>query len=296
MVIEAPVPINAYPVLDLNGQANLVNRGMGQQGDATPLGDFQTPPQGAIWTTSASGGCLPVCAAEVTPGAQRTVRWIYLFHGYGGNLGRNLAAQATNLNHVYAAFMLYSERNGLWSPDNSFIGKDDFFAALDPNDRIPNNNALLIYGDFVSLAITPNAHIGVLPGNAEPTPPVAGGGDGGCKCCFISTAACSTLGLPDDCDELMTLRWYRDAILLGSEEGRRDVQEYYAIAPGVVEVVDSRPDRRLIYRDIFRRYVRPAVRAIRGRQYARAHALFKATLRDAHRYQARPASSGQAGR
>jgi hypothetical protein len=274
MGIEDPVPINTYPELNLNGQANLVERGM-YVTDRNPLGDVQQPPQHPIWTNLATGGCVPICAAELTT-APRAVRWIYLFHGYGDNEGRNIATNAANVNNVYVAFVVDSSKA---SYDNATTGQGSYFRALDPNDRIPTANALLIYGDHNSLGISVNANLGVLPGNARPTAPARGGGRS--KKCFISTAACSALGLPDDCDELATLRWYRDAILLPSEPGRREVEAYYAVAPSIVEAINRRPDCRRVYEGLYWQYIRTAVDAIRECRHGEAYALFKELVREA---------------
>ena len=58
-------------------------------------------------------------------------------------------------------------------------------------------------------------------------------------CCFIATATCATLGLPEDCEELMLLRWFRDSVMLPTEEGRRAVARYYDIAPHAVAAIDA---------------------------------------------------------
>lgn len=53
--------------------------------------------------------------------------------------------------------------------------------------------------------------------------------------CFLSTAACQFKGLPDDCDELETLRRFRDDHLLKSEHGAAMVAHYYSVAPDIAE-------------------------------------------------------------
>jgi len=50
--------------------------------------------------------------------------------------------------------------------------------------------------------------------------------------CFLTTACCEWRGLPDDCDELTTLRNFRDSYVPKSK-----VDEYYRIAPTIVEKV-----------------------------------------------------------
>lgn len=53
--------------------------------------------------------------------------------------------------------------------------------------------------------------------------------------CFISTAACEWKGLPDDCYELTTLRFFRDEHLLKTPIGQAVVEHYYAIAPDIAD-------------------------------------------------------------
>ena len=94
-------------------------------------------------------------------------------------------------------------------------------------------------------------------------------------CCYITTATCRTLGLPDDCAELTALRQFRDEVLLLSEAGARDVCEYYAVAPQIVAAIDARPDAGAIYASIYRQCIRPAVEAVNAGNYPNAHAIFR---------------------
>lgn len=55
--------------------------------------------------------------------------------------------------------------------------------------------------------------------------------------CFLSTAACQFKGLPDDCQELETLRAFRDSYLLNSPEGEAMVAHYYSVAPPIAELL-----------------------------------------------------------
>lgn len=99
------------------------------------------------------------------------------------------------------------------------------------------------------------------------------------KSCYITTAACETLGLGDDCAELTRLRWFRDVVMLGDPEGRREVEEYYATAPRIVTGIDARPDRRAIYERIYWHHLRPAVAAIEEGDFARARAIYQDLVR-----------------
>jgi hypothetical protein len=95
------------------------------------------------------------------------------------------------------------------------------------------------------------------------------------KGCFITSATCETLGLSDDCDVLMRLRWFRDKVMLSDTDGRHEVEEYYDTAPMIVAAIDARHDRRRIYEWIFWQYLRPAVAAIEQCDYKRARELYR---------------------
>jgi len=73
-------------------------------------------------------------------------------------------------------------------------------------------------------------------------------GGGGC---FLTSACCRYKGLPDDCAELTALRAFRDGYLMQSEEGKQLVEEYYRIAPAIVEEIDKRTDKDAIYERIY---------------------------------------------
>ncbi|MDE1985425.1 MAG: hypothetical protein KGL29_09140 [Alphaproteobacteria bacterium] len=79
--------------------------------------------------------------------------------------------------------------------------------------------------------------------------------------CFLTTACVQHAGLPDDCEELMVLRAFRDRELLGFEEGRFLVDHYYRIAPRIVERIRLSPDRDRVLRWVLAQ-VRETARAI----------------------------------
>ena len=47
------------------------------------------------------------------------------------------------------------------------------------------------------------------------------------------------------------MRNFRDTYLKGTEEGRALINEYYSIAPGIVEKIDRRSDSATIYERIY---------------------------------------------
>ncbi len=95
-----------------------------------------------------------------------------------------------------------------------------------------------------------------------------------CKCCYITTAVCDTLGMPDDCDELTTLRWFRDEVMERTLAGRKEVAEYYKIAPKIVKAINERPDSDALYRCLYLTSIHPAVLAVRRGHMQEAHALY----------------------
>lgn len=75
----------------------------------------------------------------------------------------------------------------------------------------------------------------------------AGSGSG----CFLTTACCEYKKLPDDCDELTTLRSFRDGWLKQQSYGPEMIRLYYADAPGIVETIEKSEDKDTILSDIF---------------------------------------------
>ena len=68
--------------------------------------------------------------------------------------------------------------------------------------------------------------------------------------CFFTTAACLYKGLPDDCNELETLRKFRDSVLMRNTEGRAMVQRYYEVAPAIVEHLTDEGDLEDVWRSV----------------------------------------------
>ena len=69
--------------------------------------------------------------------------------------------------------------------------------------------------------------------------------------CFLTSACCKYRGLPDNCKELTGLRTFRDEHLMKTAEGRQLVEEYYRIAPDIVDKLDHHPHRDIIYAAIY---------------------------------------------
>ena len=96
--------------------------------------------------------------------------------------------------------------------------------------------------------------------------------------CFITSACVETLNLPDDCDELQTLRVLRDKRKLYDQQFSALVDEYYRIAPAIVSAIDHMPDRLARYRDIYERMVVPCVAMVKQNRENDAVQLYTDTV------------------
>lgn len=80
--------------------------------------------------------------------------------------------------------------------------------------------------------------------------------------CFITSACCDVLGLPDDCFELRSLRRFRDEVLAEQPGGSFAIAHYYAIAPGLLRRLNrtgENPEITLLA--VYARFVLPAALA-----------------------------------
>ncbi len=100
----------------------------------------------------------------------------------------------------------------------------------------------------------------------------SGSGSSGC---FLTSACVSVMNLPDDCFELELLRRFRDNFMLKLGSYRKDVTEYYAIAPVIVEMINRRSDSRQVWTKIYYELVLPSVDLIKSGNFSGAVAHYK---------------------
>jgi hypothetical protein len=103
-------------------------------------------------------------------------------------------------------------------------------------------------------------------------------------CCYISAACCRHLGLPDDCEELETLRKYRDDVLLLTHDGRRDIESYYRQAPEIVRRLEGLANCEQVYSVIYRSYLVRAVQLIQAGENEKAHRVYKTLVAELTQY------------
>jgi len=69
--------------------------------------------------------------------------------------------------------------------------------------------------------------------------------------CFLTSACVNYIGKEDDCEELTLLRNFRDNYMRATEEGKALVDEYYNVAPNIVEGIESSKDKDKHYQYIY---------------------------------------------
>jgi hypothetical protein len=112
-----------------------------------------------------------------------------------------------------------------------------------------------------------------------PDMPGNGGTSAGGGLCFITTAVCKADGKPDDCDELETLRWFRDNVLLKHPLGPDLVKLYYRMAPEIVRKIDATDKSDAVYQLLRDRFILPAVKAVNEGDNQRAFNIYAAMVR-----------------
>lgn len=92
--------------------------------------------------------------------------------------------------------------------------------------------------------------------------------------CFITTAVCGSLGRPDDCYELSSFRKFRDNWLLAQDDGPKLVEQYYDIAPSIVEKINAQSDSDGIYKSIWNKYLKPCLHFVESNENEKCKRLY----------------------
>lgn len=192
------------------------------------------------------------------------------------------------------ASQAYDFLNNSFTTDQGFLGQtisgtQSFLAhQISPilasaTKQMDQNTKLLpsLYSGITSTAklsinaIQANTQEGINAENAATMASIAASnaaansGGGGC---YITTAVCASLGLPDDNVILNTLRKFRDEYC----GGKLALHLYYATAPGIVRAINARKDARECYRQLLRRSILPAYAMIRAGFYSAAFRFYRA--------------------
>lgn len=103
------------------------------------------------------------------------------------------------------------------------------------------------------------------------------GGKGGL--CFLTTACVEYMGLDDYCDELLTLRRFRDKHMMTNVDGAMKVMWYYDNAPTIVRNLKARNDAKEVFCEMFRDYIKPSVDAIDAGDMKLAEEIYERGVR-----------------
>ena len=93
--------------------------------------------------------------------------------------------------------------------------------------------------------------------------------------CYLTTACVRAKGLLDDCDELQTLRHFRDNYMKSTPEGKCDIEHYYAVAPDIVKKINSLENASNIWKSLYEVLVVPSVAFVQAGKYEEAYTLYK---------------------
>ncbi len=109
---------------------------------------------------------------------------------------------------------------------------------------------------------------------------VEGGNKSSSSSCFLTTACVEHKGLPDNCHELTAMRSVRDNWLAHQPGGKEEIEEYYRIAPGIVEKINARADSADVWEYVYAQHILPCVKVIDEERYAEAVELYRKMVRE----------------
>lgn len=120
-----------------------------------------------------------------------------------------------------------------------------------------------------------------------------GGSEYPCKCydsygkekngCFITTATLKNKNINDDkCYELETFRNFRDTYINKVEPIL--IEEYYSVAPRIVEMINQLSNKREIYIEIWNNYLATCLKLIENKEFNKAKDLYKKMVDDLKQY------------
>lgn len=96
--------------------------------------------------------------------------------------------------------------------------------------------------------------------------------------CFITTAVCGYLGKPDDCQELMELRSFRDGWLRFQPGGEEQIQEYYSCAPKLVQLMHASPFYGRICSTLWTDFLIPCLEMIHHNEFEECRAHYQSMV------------------
>ena len=186
--------------------------------------------------------------------------------------GTNVTNSLGNLYGIIAlpADTFYSGSNAVLFTDATTPNPN--YATTIANAGYISNGAIDTYTtniNYQTQAVTTITNTALVPTVSSVT--TGGGSQGGG--CFITTAMCVYYGLDDDCIELTVLRKFRDEYMTSTIELSAMIEEYYDIAPSIVNKIDMLDDRDYVYESIHDS-IQQAVECIIANKYEEAVEIY----------------------
>lgn len=100
-------------------------------------------------------------------------------------------------------------------------------------------------------------------------------GDNNSSSCFITSACVKAKHLPDDCHELTALRAFRDNWLANQPGGKEAIEEYYAIAPGIVDAICKKTDAQQRFDSLYADFIVPCVALVDAGENEKAYEAYR---------------------
>ncbi len=92
--------------------------------------------------------------------------------------------------------------------------------------------------------------------------------------CYITTIVVNILGFADNCEELNTLRWFRQEIMAKDEHYRDLLMQYDILGPNLAHVISTLPNAYEIAVDLYKIYIRGCINYIKSEQFDYAVLLY----------------------
>jgi hypothetical protein len=93
--------------------------------------------------------------------------------------------------------------------------------------------------------------------------------------CFLTTACVQERNLPDNCDELETLRYLRETYIRKQEGGTELLSHYRFIGPALISNINQFQNRSLVYDHIYNNLIIPSVKLIKEQKFNEATSFYK---------------------
>lgn len=88
--------------------------------------------------------------------------------------------------------------------------------------------------------------------------------------CYVTTACVEYMGLADDCDEMETLRHYRDVLVEQDEAFREQVLDYYRKAPVIVQKMMQSENKDEQLKSLYKNLVQKCVSLLKAGRFEEA--------------------------